>query len=505
MTIELPNPPAGQNRSSYMEILVISLLLTAVFHFLPADHPMGIAFAIFILALSLGMILVAGLGQKPLNSWSYIFLLPALISSAAGALYSSHVVQDLAFVISLLSLTFFAFWLTIPKIDFSKVREFWPWMFIKETIWPLGSLTHVVSKMKGDRRLGGVAIGTILALPFLLLFIIAFSSADQLFARSFSSIFQNTDFGVYVSKTIRDLIVAIFFLASGTTMLTRLVDARKPAEPKEAPTTLSQTVFVTFLALINILFLVFVGFQFAYFFGGQAYMAAQGITYASYARQGFFQLLFVSGVVFGMTWVIYWLTDMRQRWTKILSIALIVETGIIIASALKRLLLYIDAYGLTLSRWWAAFCIILIGMTLLMVAIVALKRIAYAPAAKFAFLGVLIVTSLMLLVPSEKMIARYNVDRFLSGEDLIANKKASLDFNYLRSLSSDAASEKVRLANAEWPAGLTQDLNAWQANPSSYIGQLKNAKESLKFRLSKIGLGASLSDYWALNALDSLK
>jgi len=259
------------------------------------------------------------------------------------------------------------------------------------------------------------------------------------------------------------------------------------------------------LALINILFLVFVGFQFAYFFGGQTYLAAQGITYAGYARQGFFQLLFVAGVVFGMTWVIYWLTDMRQRWTKILSIALIVETGIIITSALKRLLLYIDAYGLTLSRWWAAFCIILIGLTLLMVAIVALKRIAYAPAAKFAFLGVLIITSLMLLVPSERMIAGYNVDRFLSGEDFLSSKKSSLDFNYLRSLSSDAASEKVRLANAQWPADPTQDLYVWQTNPSSYIGQLKNEKESLKSRLSKLGLGASLSDYWALNAFDSLK
>lgn len=505
MTIDLNSPPAAQSRNSYIEILVITLLLTAVFHFLPADHPFGIAFAVFVLALSLGMILVAGLGQKPLNSWSYIFLLPALICAVADALYSSNVVQGLAFVISLSSLTFFAFWLTLPKIDFGKVREFWPFMFLRETIWPFGSLAHVISKMKGDRRLGGVAIGTILALPFLLLFIIAFSSADQLFAKSFSNIFQNTDFGVYVFKTIRDLVVGIFFLASGTTMLTRLVDARQLSEPKDKPTTFNQTVFVTFLALINILFLVFVGFQFAYFFGGQTYLAAQGITYAGYARQGFFQLLLVAGVVFGMTWVIYWLTDMRQRWTKILSIALIVETGIIIASALKRLLLYIDAYGLTLSRWWAAFCIILIGLTLLMVAIVALKRIAYAPAAKFAFLGVLIITSLMLLVPSERMIAGYNVDRFLSGEDFLSSKKSSLDFNYLRSLSSDAASEKVRLANAQWPADPTQDLYAWQTNPSSYIGQLKNEKEGLKFRLSKMGLGASLSDYWALNALDSLK
>lgn len=499
MITQADNPTDSQSRNRFLEIALIAVVLTAIFHFLPADHPFGLAFAIFVAALSLGMVIVAYLGQKPLNGWSYIFLLPALICALADAFYSSQVVQGLAFVISLASLTFFAFWLTIPKIEFGKVREFWPFMFIKETIWPLGSLAHVVSKMKGDRRLGGVAIGTILALPFLLLFIIAFSSADQLFAKSFSNIFQNADFGVYVFKTIRDLIVSVFFLASGTTMLTRLVDARQPSDAEAQPTTLNQTVFVTFLALINILFLVFVGFQFAYFFGGQSYLAAQGITYAGYAREGFFQLLFVAGVVFGMTWVIYWLTDMRQRWTKVLSLALIVQTGIIITSALKRLLLYIDAYGLTLSRWWAAFCIILIGLTLLMVAVVALKRIAYAPAAKFAFLGVLLVTSLMLLVPSESLIAGYNVDRFLSG------KNPSIDFNYIDNLSSDALPARIKLANAKWPLDPVS-LPGWTpVLRGSYVEEVRFEKSRLTSYISKVGLGASLSDYWALNSLDTLK
>lgn len=491
--------------SRYLEIMIIALLLTAVFHFLPADHPMGIAFAVFVVALALGMVLVAGLGQKPISVWSYVFLLPALISAVADALYASQVVQGLAFLISLTSLSLFAFWLTVPKIDFAKVREFWPAMFIKETIWPFGSLAKVVSRMKGDSRLGGILIGTIIALPFLLIFIAAFASADQLFAKSFSNIFQSVDFRMYVFKLIRDVVVGLFFLASGTTMLTRLVEGREPADASKQPTVFNQTVFATFLGLINVLFLIFVGFQFAYFFGGQSYLVSQGITFASYAREGFFQLLFVAGVVFAITWVIYWLTDMRQRWTKVLSIALIVETGIIIASALKRLLLYIDAYGLTLARWWAAFCIILIGLTLLMVLVAALKKVDYAPAAKFAFLGVMIISSLALLVPSEKMIAAYNIDRFLFDKDILASQKSSLDFSYLSSLSSDAASERVRLANAEWPADPTHDLYAWKIDQGGYIGQLKNEKENLKLHLSRLGLGASLSDYWALNTLEGLK
>jgi hypothetical protein len=481
----------------YLEILVIAVLLTAIFHFLPADHPMGIAFAIFVVALALGMVLVAALARKPLSAWAYIFLLPVLISAVAEVFYASEVVQVLGFLISLSSLTFFAFWLTVPKIDFSKVREFWPAMFIKESIWPFGALTKLTSKLKGDRRLGGILIGIIIALPFLLIFMAAFASADQLFAKSFSNIFQSVDFRTYVFKTIRDIIVGLFFLASGATMLTRLVEGREPQETPKGPTLFSQTVFVTFLGLINVLFLIFVGFQLAYFFGGESYLVSQGITYANYAREGFFQLLFVAGVVFAITWVIYWITDMKQRWTKILSLALIVQTGIIIASALKRLMLYIDAYGLTLSRWWAAFCIILIGLTLLIVLVAALRRIDYSPAAKLAFLSVFIISSLALLVPSESIIANYNVDRFLSGGK-------NIDVYYLERLSSDAIQAKIKLANSEWPRWPNGEQTVLYDVKGTFASHVKDI-ESLKKRMSFLGLGASLSDYQALKTLNNLK
>ncbi|MDD5437582.1 MAG: DUF4173 domain-containing protein [Patescibacteria group bacterium] len=483
--------------NKYLEIMAITVLLTAVFHFLPADHPMGIAFAIFVVALAIGMVLIAALGRKPINSWAYVFLLPVLISAVAQAIYASPVVQGLGFVISLSSLCFFAFWLTVPKLEFKKVREFWPAMFIKETIWPFGALTKMTAKIKGDKRLGGILIGIIIALPFLMIFIAAFASADQLFAKSFSNIFQSVDFRIYIFKTIRDIIVVLYLLAAGGTMLTRLVEGREPADTKKEQTVFGQTVFVTFLGLINVLFLIFVGFQFAYFFGGESYLVSQGITYANYAREGFFQLLFVAGVVFAITWVIYWITDMQQRWTKIMSLALIVQTGIIIASALKRLMLYIDVYGLTLARWWAAFCIILIGLTLLMVFIAALKKIDYSPAAKFAFLGVLIVSSLALLVPSENIIANYNVDRFLSGKD-------NMDIFYLERLSSDAMQAKIKLAEATWTRWPGSGETASYDIKEEYVNHMKNT-EALKQRMSRLGLGVSLSDYLALQKIEALK
>ncbi|MFA6161715.1 MAG: DUF4173 domain-containing protein [Patescibacteria group bacterium] len=500
-----------QSRDRFLDVTLIAVALTAIFHFLPADHPFGVAFAIFVVSLAVAMVLVAGLGNASRNKWSHLFLIPVVLSALADAIYSSHVVQFLSFVISLGSLALFAYWTTMPKIDFKRVKEFWPVAFFKNTVFPFGSLTNYISKIRGDRRLGGVAIGAIIAIPFLMVFVASFAAADQLFSKSFSSIFQNANFGSYVFKTIRDVIIGVYFLAAGTMMLTRAFGESKNLEEKseQKPAFFNQTVFVTFLGLINVLFLIFVGFQFAYFFGGQDFLVAQGITYASYAREGFFQLLFVAGVVFAISWVIYWMTEMHQKWTKILNIALIVETGVIITSAIMRLSLYIDAYGLTLQRWWAMYCIILIGLTLLSVAVFAITKVTYSQSSKVAFLGILLVTSVALLVPTEKLIAKYNIDRFLSGEKKSFFDRSrhdeivGIDSYYLAHLSSDAVYELVRFANMEWPAW---SLFSGPARDREYfINQLIQKRNSLKLHISDVGLGASLSDHWALDALETLK
>ncbi len=44
------------------------------------------------------------------------------------------------------------------------------------------------------------------------------------------------------------------------------------------------------LGSINLLFAVFISVQFAYLFGGERNIAAQGFTFAEYAHRGFFEL-----------------------------------------------------------------------------------------------------------------------------------------------------------------------------------------------------------------------
>jgi len=443
-----------------------------------------------------------GPGKKPINNWAFIFLLPAVFEITAEFLYASTVTRDIAFLITLSSLSFFVYWLTRPKTTYKQVEIFWPQKFFKETVWPFNSLATHLGRIKGDRRLSSILLGTLIALPFLLIFLALFTSADQLFAKSFSSLFSDVKLGEYALKTLRDCIVSVYFLASGFTMFARL-HKQATDEVGNHLMPANETSVITFLALLNILFIVFVGYQIAYFFGGQALVTAQGLTYADYARSGFFQLLVVAGLVFVLTWILYRATNMQNRIIGLLTVALGIETGVIIASAISRLLLYIDMYGLTLARWWAMESILIIGFTLLACAIGVLMKINYRKMSKGVFLLVLIAVSLSLTANSEAFIAQYNISRYLSGQT------RWLDTMYLlNNLSADAYPALTELANANWPMeGLSWKTDPDKADFTFMSREILNERldekrKAIQKQITDNRLSVSLSQLQALAILE---
>jgi len=487
-----------------LEITGIAIALTLAFHFLVAENPFGFAFAGFIILLAIAMVTIAHMRAGAKNAWAFLFLAPAALGSATHILYASEVSRTLAFFITLGSLTLFAYWYTRQKITYKDVISFWPRLIFIETLWPYPSLGAHLAKVKSDKRLGSIILGVGISIPFLLIFLSLFTSADQLFAKSFSNIFETEEAAELAFKIIRDLIVGAFFLSSGFVMITRM---NKSIEDKTHKiwAWMNQTTLATFLVMLNLLFIIFVGFQAAYFFGGEALVKAQDLTYADYAVSGFFELLFVAGLVFGISWFIYRGTEMKNRLSGILSVILIVQTWVIIVSAMSRLLLYIDTYGLTLSRFWAAFCIILIGLVLLAVAIGTIVKVSYAKMAKMIFLGSLILSSLVLVFNIEGFIAKYNIEMYLSGNTNF------LDTPYLlNNLSTDALPELTELIETD----SQKEKLSWDNNSidgiydyitiDDFKEMLSNEAELIRNGLDGGWPGASISHYHALDALNNL-
>src|SRR5436309_756968 len=124
----------------------------------------------------------------------------------------------------------------------------------------------------------------------------------------------------------------------------------------------------TALGLVDLLFLVFVVIQVRYLFGGAELIAtATGLTYAEYARRGFFELVTASALVLplltGADWLVRIESREHQRTFRQLALVLLLLLAVVMASAFTRMRLYVSEYGLSEDRLYAtAFMLYLAGL-----------------------------------------------------------------------------------------------------------------------------------------------
>lgn len=204
-------------------------------------------------------------------------------------------------------------------------------------------------------------------------------------------------------------------------------------KPKPAPMVgLTEVSFI--LGGLALLFGLFVAVQFRYFFGGSAQVArVAGLSYADYARSGFFELVSVTvlavPVLLGCRFVASREGPVGHKVFLTLGGLTIALLGIIMVSAWVRMGLYVEAYGLTALRFYVSAAMLWIGGVLAWLWTTSLRRTPalFAPGA--AGMGILAVFAMNAMNPDAR-IASINLDR--------ANRTGDLDLGYLQTLSADA-------------------------------------------------------------------
>jgi hypothetical protein len=214
--------------------------------------------------------------------------------------------------------------------------------------------------------------------------------------------------------------------------------ARRPLRPPTLPVRrgLTPWEWALPLALLAALFAAFVAVQIAVLFGGHEHvLRTAGLTYAEYARQGFWQLLAAAGLTLTVVGgaVIFAATPRRAHrlLLRVLLGILCALTIVVLVSALRRLWLYEEAYGLTRLRllaeaiavWLGAFFALLLAAGLL----ARLRR----RLASVTLAGTAVALLAFSLLNPDGLIAERNVERW--------RDTGRLDLGYLRTLSADAA------------------------------------------------------------------
>jgi len=284
----------------------------------------------------------------------------------------------------------------------------------------------------GRRRVLAIALGIFFAIPVVVLFGALLTSADPVFERWTRFLFD-WDLERLLSHLL--VIGVLSWLAAG---YLRSVVARTSATPQplvhvRRPMLGALEIGIP-LGALTVLFLAFIIVQARYLFGGEDLIRSTvGLTYAEYARRGFFELVAVAGLVLPLLMAAEWALNSEDRpatriW-RALAATILVLVGLIIASAAVRLRLYYHAYGLTQDRLYAAAVMIWIAVALAWFGTTVLrgKRNRFVFGAIVA--GFVVVAGLNVLNP-DAVIARANLTREARGEEL--------DVHYLGLLSADA-------------------------------------------------------------------
>ncbi len=213
---------------------------------------------------------------------------------------------------------------------------------------------------------------------------------------------------------------------------------------------------------VIVLYVVFFISQWKYYVSAFTGVLPKGITYADYAREGFFELCAVAFINLLIIIVIsvFTVNKGKNGWVRAASSVLSVCTFVLIATAASKMVLYIQRFGLTPLRVYSSWFMAVIALIFLLI-------LAKQIFAKFKVAPTALVVSVIMFVilgasGADSQIAKYNVDRYIDGS------LETVDVYFFEELGADSMVQVVRLA---------QKMDKEQG--TSFAEEIKNYNEEI--------------------------
>ncbi len=238
---------------------------------------------------------------------------------------------------------------------------------IPELARPVIHLSRDLKKRKpskmNNKTTSYVLLGALIGLPMLTMVIVLLSSADQIFSRVIGRLFYQLWDQILFTPNVFLVIFLILLGFFGIYSFLSALTLNNMPEWNSQGKKQNPIIAITFLSMVTAVYLFFCGIQVIFLFTG-GMLLPEGYTYAAYARQGFFQLLFVC--VFNLILVLCCMALFEKN--RILKFLLLLCSGctyIMIASSAYRMILYIGTYHLSFLRilvlWFLAMLVILMA------------------------------------------------------------------------------------------------------------------------------------------------
>jgi len=428
-----------------------ALIAAWLFDFLFWSKGPGISFFIWIATLLLaGYTLAWSEGKKP-HTLSVLLTLLILGFAAVMPLRNEPLTRVVSVLLTLTGMML---------LTATFLNGYWPWYRIKDYIEEFARVIGagfsgaalLLAKGKTPPPVDGaparrgwskawpVIRGVLIALPIVAIFGLLLASADQIFADWVKRIFNIEKLQQYLFRLFYILVITGFLVGVYLKAVLPGKAAQKP-DPNQPwfKAFLGWTEGGIVLGAVNLLFIIFVIIQVRYLFGGAANITETGFTYAEYARRGFSELVAVAVLSLGLYLLLGTITKTSSKGSKggftALSVLLMANVLVILASSFQRLMLYENAYGFSRLRTYThIFIYWLAGLILTAMVLELVKRRGrFALALLVAVVGF---GATMAIMNIDGFIVQRNVARAEAGDEL--------DVVHLTTLSADAVPQLLQ-------------------------------------------------------------
>lgn len=461
LKLDRETPKINQPNRLWSVVLALGLAFDLLFW----KHPIGINFAMFLMACLAGGIYVLTAEQYRPSRNSLWLLIPFTFFVIATFLRKEPLTSFLAFTFSIVLIGMFANTYLGGRWFQYRLKDYVYRLFdFLNSAFSL-QVSFFMRFRKEQRELGkpghsflnaAVLRGILMALPVVIFFTILLASADVVFEQKvadFFAIFNADKIFEYTLRLMIILLVAYLLAGAFLHAVSRSKDEKLLGEDgNRKKQILGFTESSIVLGSVAVLFLLFVIVQFRYFFGGQTNIGVAGYTYSQYARRGFNELVMVAFfsllLIMGLGAITRREKKPEQKIYSWLNVAIALLVFVILTSAYQRLTLAIDWHGFSRLRLYPRVFLIWVGI--LFFVIVFLEIFHQERYFTFAFVLASMGFAISLtLVNVDAAIIKRNVFRVSQGKNL--------NVGHLASLSTDAVPALVKSYQSQGISDTTRE------------------------------------------------
>lgn len=341
----------SKNRKKHILIPLISAILIVIVGMLNIDFYFKSVMFPFLMILISSTILVKD--YEGINKKAYLLIIPIvliIISNLVlkvlkGNLDGTN--QLLNIIVLPLLISTYLFMLVRSDYKVSLENMFLVFKLFPKNLFKNLKFIKIDTKKDKNDKVINIIFGTIIGVFISGLILALLTSADDYFDKFLSSIAININVNFNLWYVIKGIIYFVILFVIGINLFKNKEIALKESKMSRA----NKTVVTTMLFIVNFVFVLFLISEISKLCGNFL-KVPKGYIYSSYAREGFFQLLFVTLINFGIILYLIYKTNLvkEDKKVKCLVLSLIAFSIFLIFNSYYRMFLYIGRFGFTNLR-----------------------------------------------------------------------------------------------------------------------------------------------------------